>query len=182
MNILSQFLTDPRHVHLIAAKHILRYLRGTIDYGLKYEVNQKINLKGYVNSDWVGSAIDRKSTSWFCFSIGSGLISWFRRKQSYVALSTAEAQYVTACLASCEAIWMQNLLSNLFDLHMDATCIHCDNHSCVKLSENPVFHDKSKHIEIKYHYIRDMVQRGAVKLQYVVTKEHIANETGCPQM
>ena len=97
MNTLSQFLTDPRHVHLIATKHILRYLRGTIDYGLKYEANQKINLEGYVDSDWACSAINRKSTSGCFFSMGSGGISWFSRKQSYVALSIAEAEYVAAC-------------------------------------------------------------------------------------
>ena len=81
-----------------------------------------------------------------------------------MALSTSEAEYVVACSASCEVVWMRKLLSNLFDLQMDATCIHCDNLSCMKLSKNPVFHDKSKHIEIKYHYIQDMVQRAAVKL------------------
>ena len=74
-----------------------------------------------------------------------------------MALSTAEEEYVAACLASCEAVWLRKLLSNLFDLRMDATFIYCDNQSYVKLSENPVFHDKSKHIEIKYHYIGDMV-------------------------
>ena len=94
VNTLSQFLTDQGHVHLIAAKHILRYLRDTIDYGLKYDANQKINLEGYVDSDWVGSAIDRKSTSGCDFSMGSGVISWFSRKQSYVALSTTEVEYV----------------------------------------------------------------------------------------
>ena len=77
MNTLSQCLKDPRHAHLIAAKHVLRYLRGTIDYGIKYDVNQKINLEGYVDSNWVGSAIDRKSTSRYCLSMGSGVISWF---------------------------------------------------------------------------------------------------------
>ena len=80
VNTLSQFLTYPKHVHSIAAKHILRYLRITVDYGLKYEVNQKINLEGYVDSDWEGSAIDRKRTSRCCFSMGSGVISWFSRK------------------------------------------------------------------------------------------------------
>ena len=88
VNTLSQFLIDPRHVHLIVAKNILRYLRGTIDYGLKYKASQKINLEGYVDSDWAGNAIDRKSTSGCCFSMGSGVISWFSRKQSCVALST----------------------------------------------------------------------------------------------
>ena len=86
-----------------------------------------------------------------------------------MALSTSEAEYVVACLTSCEAVWLRKLLSDLFDLQLDATCIYCENQICVKLSENPVFHDKSKHIKIKYHYIRDMVQRGAMKLQYVAT-------------
>ena len=72
-------------------------------------------------------------------------------------LSTAKAEYVTTCSTSCEVVWPRKLLSDLFDLQLDATCIYCDNQSCVKLSENPVFHDKSKHIDIKYHYIRDMV-------------------------
>ena len=125
VNTLSQYLTDLRSVHLIAAKHILRYLKGTIDYGLKYDANQKINLEGYV--DWAGSAIDRKSTSGCCFSMGSGVISWFSRKQSFVALSTAEAKYVAACSAICEAVWLRKLLSDIFDLQLDATCIHCDN-------------------------------------------------------
>ena len=88
-----------------------------------------------------------------------------------MALSIAEAKYVAASSASCEVVSLQKLLSDIFDLQLDATCIHCDNQSCVKLSENPVFHDNSKHIEIKYRYIRDLVQRGAVKLQYVATEE-----------
>ena len=110
-----------------------------------------------MDSYWAGSATDRKSTSGCCFSMGSGVISWFSRNKSYVALGIAEAEYVTSCSASCEAVWLRKLLSDLFYLQMDATYIHCDNQSCVKLSENPMFHDKSKNIEIKYHYIRDMV-------------------------
>ena len=80
VNTLSQFLMDPRQVHLVAAKHILRYLKGTIDYGLRYYANQTVNLHGYVDSNWVGSALDRKSTSGCYFSMGSGVISWFSRK------------------------------------------------------------------------------------------------------
>ena len=90
-------MIDPRNVHLIAAKHILRYLKGTIDYEIKYEANQKINLEGYVESDWAGSAITRKSTSGCYFSMGSGVISWFSGKQSCVALSIAKVEYVAAC-------------------------------------------------------------------------------------
>ena len=91
-------------------------MKGTVDYGLKYEANQKINLEGYVDSDWEGSAIDRKSTLGCCFSMGSGVISWFSRKQSCVALSTAEAEYVVACSASCGVVWLRKILSDLFDL------------------------------------------------------------------
>ena len=80
VNTLSQFLTDPRHVHLIVVKHVLRYLKGTVDYGLKYDANQKINLPGYVDSDWADSATDRKITSGCCFSLGYGMISRFSRK------------------------------------------------------------------------------------------------------
>ena len=175
VNTVSQFLTDPRHGHLITSKHVLRYLKGIVDYGINYVANQKINLHGYVDSDWSGSTTDRKSTSGCCFSLGFGMISWFSRKQSCVALCTTEAKYVAACSASCKAVWLQKLPSDLFDLQLDVTCIFCDNQSCVKLSENPVFHDKSKHIEIKFHYIRDMVQIGVVKLQYVVMDEKIVD-------
>ena len=101
---------------MIAINHILRYLKGTVDYGLKYEANQNINLEGYIDSDWAGNAIDMKSTSGCCFSMGSGVILWFRKKQSCVALSIAEAEYVASCSASCEAVWLRKLLSNLFDL------------------------------------------------------------------
>ena len=113
-------MIDPINVHVIAAKYIMRYLRGTIDYGIKYDVNQKINLEGYVDSDWVGSAINRKSTSGCCFSMGSGVISWFAGSNpvwhSCVALSTAKVEYVASCSASCEALCLRKLLSYLFDL------------------------------------------------------------------
>ena len=87
-----------------------------MDYGLKYDVNQKINIHGYVDSDWEGSTTNRKSTSGCCFSLGSGMISRFSRKKSCVALSTTEVEYVVACSTSCEVVWLQKLLSDLFDL------------------------------------------------------------------
>ena len=142
MNTLIQFLKHLRHVHSIVAKHVLRYLKGIVDYGLKYDVNLKINLHSYVDSDWVGSTTNRRSTSGCCFSLGSGMISWFSKKQSCMALSTTEPEYVSACSASCEAVWLRKLLYDLFDLQLEVTCIFCENQSCVKLFENPMFHDK----------------------------------------
>jgi hypothetical protein len=103
------------------------------------------------------------------------MISWFSKKQTSVELSTTEAEYIAACSTSNQAVWLQKLLVGLFDLELEATRIWCDNQICVKLLENLMFHDKSKHIEIKYHYIRDMVQKGAMKLQYVTIDEQIAD-------
>jgi hypothetical protein len=148
---------DPRHVHLIATKHVMRYLKDTLDYGLYYTGDHDFRLYGYTDLDWAGSASDKKSTSRCCFSLGSAMTSWKSRKQSNIALNTKEAEYIATCFASCEAIWLWNLLTCLFDLEMEATVIRCDNQNCIKMTKNPVFHDKSKHIEIWYHYIRDMV-------------------------
>ena len=110
-----------RHVHLMVAKQAVKYLKDTVEYGLKYEAKQKINLEGYVDSDWAGSAIDRKITSGCCFSMGSGVISWFSRNNSFVELSIAKSKYVATCSASCEAVWLRKLLFELFDLLLDAT-------------------------------------------------------------
>ena len=99
------------------------------------------------------------------------MVFWYNRKHISVALSTVEAEYIVLCVAVHEAVWLHKLLAYLFHHEMDSTIVHCDNQSYVKLSENPVFHDKSKHIEIKYNYIRDMVQRKAVHMQYLPTHE-----------
>jgi hypothetical protein len=99
------------------------------------------------------------------------MISWFSKKQTSVALSSVEADYMATSIASCEVIWLRKLLIGLFDEELEPTVIYCDNRSCIKLSENPVFHDRSKHIEIMYNFIRDRVQKGAVKLQYISTDE-----------
>jgi hypothetical protein len=96
-------------------------------------------------------------------------------KQTTVALSMDEAEFVAVCSASSEVVWVQKLLAGLFDLELEATCIFCDNQSCINFSENPVFHDKSKHVKIKYHYIWYFVQKGVVNLQYIGTDEHISN-------
>jgi hypothetical protein len=148
VNTLSQFLVEPKRVHLVVAKHVMWYLKGTLDCGLGYDGDHDFRLSGYIDSDWDGSVSDRKSTSGCCFSLGSAMISWQSRNQSSITLSIAEAEYITACSSSCEAIWIQKLLTGLFDLKMESTMILCDKKSCIKMTENHVFHDKSKHIEI----------------------------------
>jgi hypothetical protein len=175
VNTLSQYLVEPRHVHLVVANHVMRYLKGTLDYGLRYTGDDDFRLYVYIDSDWVGSDFDRKNTSGCCFSLGSSMPSWKSRKQSSISLSKEEEEYIASCSTSCESIWPRNLLTGLFDMDMEATVILCDNQSCINMTENQVFHDKSKNIEIWYHYIRDMVHRGFVKIQYVGTDEQVAD-------
>ena len=111
VNTLSQYMVDPRQVHLIAAKHVLRYLKGTIDYGLRYVADCEFRLVGYTDSDWVGSVTDQKRTSRCFFSLGSAVIAWCSWKQTSVALSTTEAEYIAACSTSSEVVWLQKMLS-----------------------------------------------------------------------
>jgi hypothetical protein len=103
------------------------------------------------------------------------MVSWCSRKQTSLALSTAEVEYIALCVAVCKAVWLRKLLADLFGHEMDSIVIHCDNQRCVNLSENPVFRDKSKHIKIKYHYIKDMVQRKVVHVQYLSTHKQVAD-------
>jgi hypothetical protein len=148
VNTLSQFLVEPRRVHLVAAKHVMRYLKGTMDYGLIYDGGHDFTLSGYTDAYWVGSIAERKSTSGCCFSFGSAMITWKSRKQSSIALNTMKVKYIAVCFSSYKDIWIQKLLTSLFDLEMRETAILCDNQRFIKMTENPVFHDRSKHIEI----------------------------------
>jgi hypothetical protein len=116
-----------------------------------------MRLQGYADADWAGSAVFQKSTFGCCFTLLSTMVSSCNRKHSYVALSTAEVEYIALCVAINEEVWLHKILVDLFSHEMDSTIINCDKQSCVNLFENPMFQDKSKHIEIKYHYIRDMV-------------------------
>eukprot|EP00253_Pinus_taeda_P033092 PITA_33092 len=172
---LSQAMVKPTKLFWKVGKHVLHYLRGTSGYGLWYRQEDEVKLCGFTDADWAGSPTDRKITSGGIFSIGSTSISCYSRKQRSVALSSAEAEYMAASLAACEAIWMRKILVGLFGSYLDPTVIYCDNQSYIKLPANPVFHDRSKHIDIKYHHIRDCVQRRVMLLSYIPTEDQDAD-------
>jgi len=127
---------------------VLRYLKGTTQYGLWYRQIEGVKLQGFTDADWARSPSDRKITLGGIFIIGSIAVSWYNRKQRSVALSSAEAEYMAASQAACEAIWMRKILVGLFSQQMDPNMIYYDNQSCIKLSKNPGFHDRSKNIDI----------------------------------
>eukprot|EP00253_Pinus_taeda_P025095 PITA_25095 len=172
---LSQAMVKPTKLFWKVGKNVLRYLKGTSGHGLWYRQEDEVKLCDFMDADWVGSRTDRKSTFGGIFSIGSTRVSWYSRKQRSVALSSAKAEYMATSLAACEAIWMRKILVRLFGSHLDPTMIYCDNQSCIKLLANPVFHDRSKHINIRYHHIRDCVHQRIVLLSYIPTEDQDAD-------
>ncbi|KAD6455043.1 hypothetical protein E3N88_09749 [Mikania micrantha] len=175
VGIVSLFLQQPSIYHLGAAKRILRYIAGTIEYGIWYGNKQQIILTGYSDNDWAGSSSDMKSISAHVFSIGSGSVSWSSRKQGVVALSTTEAEYISAAACACQAIWLRKMMGDLMHEQQLATTIFCDNRSAIFLNKNQGFHSRTKHISIKYHFIRTLTDEGQVKLNSVATHEQIAD-------
>jgi hypothetical protein len=175
VNQLSQAMVKTTKLFWKAGKHVLRYLKGTSKSGLWYRQTDAVKLHGFTDADWAGSLTDRKSTSGGIFSIRSTEVSWYNRKHISMALSSAGEEYMAASQAACEAFWMRKILVGLFGSHLDPTVIYCDNHSCIKLSINPMFHDRSKHIDILHHHLRDCVQRKIMLLQYIPMEDHDAD-------
>ncbi|KAL0334641.1 UNVERIFIED_CONTAM: Retrovirus-related Pol polyprotein from transposon TNT 1-94 [Sesamum radiatum] len=157
VGLVSRFMENPSEEHMNAAKRILRYLKGTFDYGIFYTSSNDVCLKGYCDSDYAGDVDDRKSTTGFVFYFGENAISWCSRKQPIVTLSTCESEYVATTAGTCHAIWLRRLLSELYFAQDRATKIMVDNKSAIALAKNPVFHDRSKHIDARFHFIRDCI-------------------------
>ncbi|XP_048615895.1 LRR receptor-like serine/threonine-protein kinase GSO1 [Brassica napus] len=168
-------MEHPTTTHFKAAKRILRYIKGTINFGLYYSISDDYKLVGYSDSDWGGDVDDRKSTSGFVFFIGETAFTWMSKKQPIVTLSTCEAEYVAATSCVCHAIWLRNLLKELNLPQEEPTKIFVDNRSAIALAKNPVFHDRSKHIDTRYHYIRECVTKMDVQLEYVKTNDQVAD-------
>lgn len=175
VGFISRFMETPSQDHLQAAKRILRYVKGTQSHGLFYTSAKTCNLVGYSDSDWAGDVEDRKSTSGFVFHMGSSVVSWSSKKQQVVALSTTEAEYMAAASSASQAVWLCRLLAELHQEQNFPTTIYCDNRSAIALTRNPVFHGISKHIDIKFHYIRDLVTEGEILLDFCKSEDQIAD-------
>ena len=172
---VTKFSAQPTKQHWVAVKRILRYLKGTADYGLVFTHNAPGECVGYSDADWGGDLNDRKSTSGYLFKISGGTVSWRSKKQSCVALSTAEAEYVALASATQEATWMSRLTAGLENRSEEPIVLFEDNQSAISMTKNPQFHGRSKHISIKYHFIRDQVEKGIVNLNYCPTRDMIAD-------
>ncbi|KAJ4807357.1 polyprotein [Rhynchospora pubera] len=175
VGVVSRFMHKPSKHHMGAAKRILRYVAGTTDFGLWYGEKTTGKLSGFSDSDWAGCCEDMKSTSGYLFVLGSSPISWKCKKQPTVALSSTEAEYVAVCCAACQAVWLSRILEDFGNKQEGAVKIKCDNRSTIAMCKNPICHGRSKHIDIKHHFIRELVANGTIELEYVPTAEQKAD-------
>ena len=160
---LSQFMTNPTKEHFDAVKRVYAYINSTKGLGLTYRAD-KPGLTGYVDADWAGNIVDRKSTTGYVYTYHGSPISWSSKRQRCVALSTAEAEYVAASEAAKEGIWLKNLHNafNQPENQLTAITMHEDNESCIKIGQNPKLHPRTKHINIRYYFLREHVNAGNI--------------------
>ncbi|WJX83571.1 hypothetical protein P8452_66227 [Trifolium repens] len=172
--LCARFQSDPREPHLTAVKRIFRYLKGTTNLGLLYKKSLDSKLVGFCDADYAGDKIERKSTSGNCQFIGENLISWASKRQTTIALSTAEAEYISAAKCCTQLLWMKYQLED-YNIAESSIPLYCDNTAAIHLSKNPILHSRAKHIEIKHHFIRDHVQKGTIDIQFIDTEHQWAD-------
>jgi hypothetical protein len=170
----ARFQANPKEVHLRVVKRIMRYLVYTPKFGLWYPMGSTFDLIGYSDVDWTGCKIDRKSTSETCQLLGRSLVSWASKKQNYVALSTTEAEYIAAGHCCAQLLWMRQTLRD-YGYKLSKVPLLCDNESAIHMADNPVEHSRTKHIDIRYHFLRDHQQKGDIEIVYVNTKNQLAD-------
>ena len=172
--LCARFQACPKESHLSAVKRIFRYLINTKNVGLWYPRDNCFDLVGFSDADHAGNQLDRKSTSGTCQFLGNSLVSWFSKKQNCVALSTAESEYVAAGSCVAQILWIKQQLMD-FEIMFSKIPIKCDNTSAISISKNPIQHSRTKHIDIKHHFIRDHVVKGDIELEFVPTTDQLAD-------
>jgi len=175
VSVVSRYMHDPRSGHLEAVYRILRYLKNSPGKGLIFRSHGHLNVEGYCDADWASCHDDRRSTSGYCVFVGGNLVSWRSKKQSVVSRSTAEAEYRAMAQGVCEILWVRNLLSELKVMRRGSSRLHCDNKSALNIANNPVQHDRTKHVEIDRFFIKEKLDGNIISLNYVASGEQIAD-------
>ena len=178
VNICSRFMSNPTVTHMQAIKKVFRYLAGNSEYGIRYNNNynnNKVTITGYSDADWGGDKYDRKSTTGYCVFVNNNLITWNTKKQETVALSSAEAELMAIVEVTKEVTWMNNILEEMhYDVHKPIS-VMSDNQSAIKIAQNDIEHDRTKHIAIKYYYIRDEINKNNVAVKWIQSQQQIAD-------
>jgi len=178
VNQLSRFLSNPGHEHWLGGKRVLKYLKGTAKMSLmymNYDATQSTRVEVFCDADWAGDVDDRKSTTGIIIKVNGCTIMWLSKKQTTVALSTAEAEYIAIATAVQEVIWINQYLSEIGLIDKEVPVIRSDNQAAIQIASNDTLHSRSKHIDIRYHFIRQMIQQGQIKLTWISTKAQQAD-------
>ncbi|KAJ0546766.1 putative RNA-directed DNA polymerase [Helianthus annuus] len=175
VGVLSRFMQDPRKPHMVALKEVLKYIKATAGKGIQFRKEVEPKLSGFCDADYAGDVNKRRSTTGYVFLFGSSPVSWCSKRQPTVSLSSTEAEYRAAAMAAQECVWLVELLKNLNQKVEYPVQLWCDNISAIKLAQNPVFHARTKHIEVHYHFIREKVLSGDISLEIVGTEEQVAD-------
>ncbi|KAL8107204.1 hypothetical protein AgCh_023860 [Apium graveolens] len=176
VGVISRYMERPALTHLNAAKRIIRYIKGTLNYGLIYSKDSANNaITGFSDNDLGGNIEDRKSTSGVVFYLNESVITWVSQKQKCVALSSCEAEFMAATATACQGIWLRNLLKEVTGNHIGPVVLYIDNKFAIDLAKNPIFHGRSKYIDIRFHFIRECVERGEIVVKHVRTEEQRAD-------
>lgn len=173
--LISRFMAKPKEEHMQAAKRVLRYLKGTLEFGVFYKRGSELKVKAYTDSDYAGDIDDRRSTSGYVFLLSGAAVCWSSRKQDVVTLSSTEAEYEAATSCACHCVWLKGIMEQIVLDQCECLEIFCDNTSSIKLSKNPVMHRWTKHIDVRYHYLRDLTNDEVVKLTFIGTEEQVAD-------
>jgi hypothetical protein len=170
----ARFQVAPRTSHWHAVKRIFNYLRHTPDFGLWYSASSSLVLYDFSDADFAGCRLDRKSTSRSCQFLGSSLVYWSSRKQLSVAQSTTEAEYVATASCCSQVLWISYTMSDFGEEYTHVP-LQCDSTSAISIAKNPVLHSKTKHIEARYHFLRDNVEKGKIALIHVPTHDQLVD-------
>ena len=173
VGVVSRYMSNPGKKHWEAVKGILRYLKATKNMRICYG-SQELTVKGFTDSDYAGDLDNRRSTSGYVFTLAGGAVSWRSRLQTCVTQSTTEAEYVAASEACKEVIWLGRLVTDL-GIKEQVPMLHCDSQSAIQLARNPLYHSKTKHVDVRYHFIREMLEEKQIQLVKVHTTENPAD-------
>ena len=175
VSVVSRFMHAPSEEHMTAVYRILRYLKATPGKGLFFGKRQDNSVQGYTDADWAGDRTDGKSTSGYFTFVGGNLVTWRSKKQKVVSRSSAEAEYRGMVHGVCELLWIKRILRDIGISVVSPIKLHCDNESAVKIANNPVQHDRTKHVEIDRHFIKDHLERKTIELPHVSSEEQLAD-------
>jgi hypothetical protein len=175
VGVAARYMAKPEELHWKMVKRILRYLQGTQGLGLVLDGSKGMDISCYADANWAGDVATRRSTTGFLVKIGNCPVSWSSKRQTTVALSTTEAEYMSVSAATQEVVWIRNLLEELGLKPTGPTTVYQDNQGAIAMSKNPVQHGRTKHIDIRHHYVRDCVELKKIRLEYISTKKMIAD-------